>query len=205
MKIVVNNDRPTCEVAGCCNTAQNVTGGENPKFRKAVWVREENNVENGWVCSACHSARIAKNRGVKNIGEVIARNAGFDSLYEYQKQQALDAGWESYTDYTNSKHPYLRYRKTFCENVDGRLGFVCTYTPPTREQLSVLPNIEETFKGWLQVDHKDGNHTNNTEENLQTLCACCHTVKTAMSKDYATPGRKTRKDTLTVVKSVAFA
>ena len=27
------------------------------------------------------------------------------------------------------------------------------------------------------IDHKDGNPFNNTEENLQTLCNCCHNFK----------------------------
>lgn len=30
----------------------------------------------------------------------------------------------------------------------------------------------------LDVDHIDGNHSNNTIENLQTLCANCHRLKT---------------------------
>jgi 5-methylcytosine-specific restriction endonuclease McrA len=30
----------------------------------------------------------------------------------------------------------------------------------------------------LDVDHIDGNHRNNNPENLQTLCANCHRLKT---------------------------
>ena len=36
----------------------------------------------------------------------------------------------------------------------------------------------------LDVDHKDGNKQNNTKENLQTLCANCHRLKTHLHKDY---------------------
>jgi hypothetical protein len=36
----------------------------------------------------------------------------------------------------------------------------------------------------LDVDHKDGNRKNNTIENLQTLCANCHRLKTHLNKDY---------------------
>ena len=83
------------------------------------------------------------------------------------------------TDWRNSFHPYLRLRKDHCENNDGRLGFTCTTTI--------------TISAVLQVDHIDGNPSNNEPENLQTLCACCHIHKTLANKDYATPGRKKLK------------
>jgi 5-methylcytosine-specific restriction endonuclease McrA len=35
----------------------------------------------------------------------------------------------------------------------------------------------------LDVDHKDGNHRNNDQDNLQTLCANCHRLKTWKNKD----------------------
>jgi 5-methylcytosine-specific restriction endonuclease McrA len=36
----------------------------------------------------------------------------------------------------------------------------------------------------LDVDHIDGDHDNNDPENLQTLCANCHRLKTQIQKDY---------------------
>ena len=75
---------------------------------------------------------------------------------------------------------YKIHRKTYCENIDGRLGFKCTTTIVDSE--------------WqLDCDHKDGDPSNNSEDNLQTLCKCCHAIKTRDSKDYATPGRITLK------------
>lgn len=51
---------------------------------------------------------------------------------------------------------YLKFRKDFCE--------MCGFIPKNMCQ--------------LDVDHIDGNHTNNAENNLQTLCANCHRYKT---------------------------
>ena len=36
----------------------------------------------------------------------------------------------------------------------------------------------------LDVDHIDGDRTNNNEDNLQTLCANCHRLKTQLSGDH---------------------
>lgn len=36
----------------------------------------------------------------------------------------------------------------------------------------------------LDVDHKNGNKSDNSEENLQTLCANCHRLKTQLNKEY---------------------
>lgn len=83
------------------------------------------------------------------------------------------------TDWTNSFHPYRQHRETYCENIDGRLGYKC--------------RCEIKISAQLQVDHINGDPTDNRPENLQTLCANCHIYKTHMSKDYATPGRKALK------------
>lgn len=40
----------------------------------------------------------------------------------------------------------------------------------------------------LDVDHIDGNKDNNSESNLQTLCANCHRLKTHVNKDYMAKG-----------------
>ena len=65
---------------------------------------------------------------------------------------------------------YKRFRKTYCENEDGRLGFKCTTT---------IMDVEYQ----LEVDHIDENHDNNDIKNLQTLCACCHRLKTKYRRE----------------------
>lgn len=104
-------------------------------------------------------------------------------------------------DKSKKKH-YTEYRKDCCENQDGRLGFKCTYVNPSPEQLSKL-DLAPDFKGYLQVDHIDGDSSNNNPENLQTLCANCHTIKTNWCKDYATRGRTKIKRDLDKQKKVA--
>ena len=89
--------------------------------------------------------------------------------------------------YVCGKHHFIKYglggwdyrihRKDFCENEDGRLGFKCTTT-------IIAPEWQ------LDTDQINGNPSDNRKENLQTLCKCCHSIKTRDSKDYASPGRK---------------
>lgn len=65
-------------------------------------------------------------------------------------------------------------RKTYkCENVDGRLGFPCVV------DWSKVPSWWRI----TQLDHKDGNHMNNTLDNIQELCNVCHPIKSHLSGD----------------------
>ena len=97
----------------------------------------------------------------------------------HHKRQAEKKGLTP-TQWANSFHPYRKYRKNYCENVDGRFGFICT------------TNV--VWEGMLDTDHINGDPTDSRPQNMQTLCACCHRYKgTVLSKDYATPGRKALK------------
>lgn len=68
-------------------------------------------------------------------------------------------------NYPNMKNRgYTAHKKGYCENIDGRLGKVCTTTITHPKELT--------------VDHIDGDHQNDDPGNLQTLCASCHNLKT---------------------------
>ena len=128
-KIIPFNERPKCEVKGCCKTGQH-TGNYRkdgyPIFRKK--------------CGEHHFTKLGIN------------------------------GWE-----------YKQYRKKYCQNRTGKiLGFKCTAT--------IID-----YELQLDVDHIDGNPSNNNPKNLQTLCKNCHSIKTHRSKDYLTAGRKALK------------
>ena len=45
----------------------------------------------------------------------------------------------------------------------------------------------------LDVDHIDGDKSNNSPENLQTLCANCHRIKTHNNKEYLNKSYRTIK------------
>lgn len=45
-------------------------------------------------------------------------------------------------------------------------------------------NFESSHPCQIDIDHIDGDHTNNDPSNLQSLCANCHRLKTIQNKDY---------------------
>jgi hypothetical protein len=82
--------------------------------------------------------------------------------------------------YGMSGWDYKIYRKDYCENIDGRIGFKCTTT-------IVDPEWQ------LDADHINGDPTSHLTmgaDAIQTLCKCCHAIKTRDARDYMTPGRK---------------
>ena len=67
------------------------------------------------------------------------------------------------------------HKKKFCENKDGILGFIC---PMDKDRYNEFPS------DIYHMDHLDGNHHNNTLENLKTFCAVCHTRKGKENGDF---------------------
>lgn len=72
--------------------------------------------------------------------------------------------------------PGVRAFKTGkCSNITGYLGFKC---------MIAWSRVPKWAKGMTEVDHIDGNHTNNDPKNLQELCPMCHKLKGQLSGDY---------------------
>ena len=66
------------------------------------------------------------------------------------------------------------YKTGRCSNSDGHLGFVC----------GIDYDRAPWAVGITEVDHKDGNHTNNHSSNLDELCPLCHKRKGMLHGDY---------------------
>jgi 5-methylcytosine-specific restriction endonuclease McrA len=73
------------------------------------------------------------------------------------------------------------HKKNYCENKDGRLGFICPVDPTFN-----FPN------NVLHDDHVNGDHYDNSPSNLMTLCSICHAIKGLKSGDFVS-ARKGRK------------
>jgi hypothetical protein len=144
--------RPRCQHPGCVKEVMIISTLKDgsPNYRK-------------W-CSEHHSQRTAAKHGLKTMVEVCAKNAGFGSVKKY----------------INSRHKDRRWKKDYCENKDGRLGYVCDFKIQIEEQ--------------LEVDHIDGNPYNESPDNYQTLCCNCHSYKTWKNRDHLSPGRTTIKN-----------
>lgn len=67
------------------------------------------------------------------------------------------------------------HKKTHCENSDGHLGFYCP-----------VENIDSwvDFQNGLDLDHTDGDHSNNIPQNVKTYCKLCHGRKGREEGDF---------------------
>lgn len=119
----------------------------------------------GCTRKAQHTGYILKNGNIR-----WRKGWGPDGTYGYlcRQHHHEDIGWGS--------GKYTKHKKNYCENIDGRLGFECIAT--------IMGNH------MLDVDHIDGNPSNNDIDNLQTLCKNCHAHKSLINEDSLSPGRK---------------
>jgi 5-methylcytosine-specific restriction endonuclease McrA len=187
--------RARCEVDGCDNPVH--LSGHSKHTGKELFRK---------VCGKHHSQRVAEKRGFTNISQVIAANAGFDSVYEYQdfkarekgfdgvrdelEHRAREKGFDSLTEYNNSRHRYRRNRLDYCQNCAGEAVWV---DPDTGEHKPLHDSIGlctytipkgELGMAMLSVDHINGNNQDDRPENHQTLCHNCHKAKSLLSKDH---------------------
>ena len=73
------------------------------------------------------------------------------------------------------KENVIYYKKNYCENHNGILGFQC---PMDSSRYSEFPS------DIYHMDHVDGNHFNNDQKNVKTFCAICHTRKGKENNDF---------------------
>lgn len=173
--IVPLNKRPKCKTTGCDNKTQHLgtyKANGYPNFRK--------------YCQECHEER--RNNFQAQAEKVDRRSLPKCEVHTCNKKVEVFGsdhnGNLKFTifckEHAGSVKGYLLFRKDYCENIDGRLGFKCT------------TNV--VWQGMLDVDHINGNPEDDDPKNLQTLCKCCHAYKGNKFKDYKTPGRKKLKE-----------
>tara|TARA_R110002012_G_scaffold5757_1_gene26699 strand:- start:750 stop:1163 length:414 start_codon:yes stop_codon:yes gene_type:complete len=104
--------------------------------------------------------RICEVSGCNNLGQHVGKYRKDGSIIRRAK-----CSKHHFMEYDLNGWSYKKYRLEYCENIDGRLGFKCTTTI-----------IDTAYQ--LEVDHIDENNNNDNPKNLQTLCACCHRMKT---------------------------
>jgi len=113
------------------------------------------------------------NRGCNNLCHVVKKDKKGVPRYRLVCSRCHKAG-RGIGTYAKGVKPY---KKDYCENKDGRLGFKCKAV------------IKDSCQ--LEMDHIDGNRNNNKQKNVQTLCANCHSWKTKHHEDGN--GRKYRR------------
>ena len=91
-----------------------------------------------------------------------------------KEDQTVGWKWKTFcefhrtTDVGRAQRAEFFQRRGGCENRDGHLGWICL-DPDTPS---------------LTIDHINGDKHDNSEDNLQVICANCHNRKTAAFKDY---------------------
>lgn len=110
-------------------------------------------------CNTCRKIEAAK-AYKDNPEQFLVRNAKWKAKYPERAEQAR------IESELNAK-PYRRHKQNSCAT--------CPFV--------ALDSCQ------LDVDHIDGNHSNNDPSNLQTLCANCHRLKTKLNQDGAYSGQ----------------
>lgn len=138
------------------------------KKKTIAMQNKENFLASGKKIPTCTNKGCKKNVIVRDWKYYSFKHLCSDCTSRLQKGQPMRKGVTS-------------YKKRYCENKDGRLGFEC----PVKDNFE-FPNSV------LHGDHVDGNHENNSPDNLQTLCSICHHLKGLESGDFisASKGRR---------------
>jgi len=109
------------------------------------------------ICKQCKINENTRRRREKSPLEILE----CPNCKRKFKQTRKDEKYCTLKCQENMNHKYRKYKEDKCK--------LCGFIPINPCQ--------------LDVDHIDGNHNNNDPDNLQTLCANCHRLKTYISKE----------------------
>ncbi len=136
---------------------------------------------NRYCSKYCSRAAIRqKIRGQKSfIGEVInCKGCGETVIKDHARRKYC-------SDICRNKHLYALYyqnnKEKFSES--GKIWHLTSTNRRFKKDICELCGFKPVNMCQLDIDHIDGNHSNDDLSNLQTLCANCHRLKTFLNKD----------------------
>ena len=109
----------------------------------------------------CDCGNLRKPNGYRVDGTTRKYYTSCSPCLRARNKQGV-AGVRGSKDRSNLRSTYAKYKKNSCE--------LCGFIPEHSCQ--------------LDVDHMDGNKSNNISSNLQTLCANCHRLKSYRNNDW---------------------
>ena len=110
----------------------------------------------------CECGNLARKNGFTVAGKPKYKTKCSPCSRKIHVQGIPGARGGKYSVRVTGRAYYKKFKKDYCE--------MCGFVP-----------IHECQ---LDVDHKNGDSSNNKESNFQTLCANCHRLKTFQNKDW---------------------
>lgn len=108
------------------------------------------------VCSSCDKCLAKVSDSVKMHGKLYFNELCTGCMHEKNHGKR-----HPFVKHHKYSRPWIVHKKDICEKCKFKAQHSCQ----------------------LDVDHIDGNKYNNSPDNLQTLCANCHRLKTMLNKD----------------------
>lgn len=95
----------------------------------------------------------------------------------YTKGKCQCGNWQTSAGRYKGRQIFHRYCKSCKNNKARTMNYI-------KKDFCESCGFVAQHKVQLDIDHINGDHSNNDPSNLQTICANCHRLKTYMNKDH---------------------